>query len=133
MRKRLLKNRVKWLIDQLPHRVKARKRRDRETVMLYYLNSGCLPIPLDWMIKWQEAIAQIHRYAAAPRVRHLIQDTELHCIVMQFRGHELVRMEILIIASITSILSTPIINVIMMIVFSVPILIWPKGKDIWKN
>ncbi|WP_455635004.1 ATP-binding protein, partial [Parabacteroides sp.] len=43
--------------------------------------------------QWQEAITQIHRYAAAPRVRHLIQDTELHRIVMQFRGHELVRME----------------------------------------
>jgi len=43
--------------------------------------------------QWQEAVEQIHRYATAPRVRHLIQNTELHRIVMQFRGHELVRME----------------------------------------
>ena len=43
--------------------------------------------------QWQEAVEQIHRYAAAPRVRQLIQDTELYRIVMQFRGHELVRME----------------------------------------
>lgn len=43
--------------------------------------------------QWQEMVEQIHRYAAAPRVRQLIQDTELHRIVMQFCGHELVRME----------------------------------------
>ena len=43
--------------------------------------------------QWQEAVEQIHRYAAAPRVQQLIQGTELHRIVMQFRGHELVRME----------------------------------------
>lgn len=43
--------------------------------------------------QWQETVEQIHRYAAAPRVRQLIQDTELHRIVMQFCGHELVRME----------------------------------------
>lgn len=43
--------------------------------------------------QWQEAVEQIKRYAAAPKVRQLIQDTELHCIVMQFRGWELARME----------------------------------------
>lgn len=43
--------------------------------------------------QWQEAVEQIKGYAAAPRVRQLIQDTELHCIVMQFRNQELVRME----------------------------------------
>lgn len=44
-------------------------------------------------LQWQEAAEQIHRYATAPRVRQLIQGTELHRIVMQFCGHELVRME----------------------------------------
>lgn len=43
--------------------------------------------------QWQEAVEQIKGYAAAPRVRQLIQDTELHCIVMQFRNQELIRME----------------------------------------
>ena len=43
--------------------------------------------------QWQEAVEQIKGYAAAPRVQQLIQDTELHCIVMQFRNQELVRME----------------------------------------
>lgn len=43
--------------------------------------------------QWQEAVEQIHGYAVAPRVRQLIRDTSLHLIVMQFRGHELVRME----------------------------------------
>lgn len=43
--------------------------------------------------QWQEAVEQIKGYAAAPCVRQLIQDTELHCIVMQFRNQELVRME----------------------------------------
>ena len=43
--------------------------------------------------QWQEAVAQIKVYAAAPRVRQLMQGTELHCIVMQFRGWELNRME----------------------------------------
>ena len=40
-----------------------------------------------------EAIEQIKGYAAAPKVRQLIQNTKLHCIVMQFRGWELQRME----------------------------------------
>ena len=44
-------------------------------------------------VQWQEAVEQIKGYAVAPRVRQLIQDTELHCIVMQFRGWELERME----------------------------------------
>lgn len=43
--------------------------------------------------QWQEAVEQIKGYAAAPKVRQLVQDTELHCIVMQFRGCELARME----------------------------------------
>ena len=44
-------------------------------------------------LQWQEAVAQIHRYAEAPRVEALRQGTQLHCIVMQFEGWELKRME----------------------------------------
>ena len=43
--------------------------------------------------QWKEAVEQIKEYAASPRVRQLVQDTELHCIVMQFRSWELERME----------------------------------------
>ena len=43
--------------------------------------------------QWEEAVEQIKGYAAAPKVRQLIQNTKLHCIVMQFRGWELQRME----------------------------------------
>lgn len=43
--------------------------------------------------QWQEAVDQIHRYARAPRVEQLKQNTRLHCIVMQFSGWELARME----------------------------------------
>lgn len=43
--------------------------------------------------QWQEAVEQIHHYAKAPKVQQLIQGTQLHCIVMQFRGWELARME----------------------------------------
>ena len=43
--------------------------------------------------QWQDAVEQIKEYAAAPRVKYLIQNTELHCIVMQFRGWELERIE----------------------------------------
>ena len=43
--------------------------------------------------QWQEAVEQIKGYAAAPKVRQMIHNTELHCIVMQFRGCELERME----------------------------------------
>ena len=43
--------------------------------------------------QWQEAVAQIHRYAQGPRVQQMIQGTELHLIVLQFNGWELARME----------------------------------------
>ena len=43
--------------------------------------------------QWEEAVAQIHGYAASPKVRLLCQGTQLHCIVIQFRGWEMVRME----------------------------------------
>ena len=40
-----------------------------------------------------EAVEQIKGYAAGPKVRRMIYGTELHGIVMQFRGWELERME----------------------------------------
>ena len=43
--------------------------------------------------QWHDAVEQINRYAVAPRVEALRQGTELHKIVMQFRGWELERME----------------------------------------
>lgn len=43
--------------------------------------------------QWQEAVEQIKGYAAGRRVKQLVQGTRLHCIVMQFKGCELVRME----------------------------------------
>ena len=51
----------------------------------------------DYIVKaeaqWQEAVAQIRRYAEALRVRQFVQSTRLHCIVMQFSGWELARIE----------------------------------------
>lgn len=43
--------------------------------------------------QWEEAVAQIREYAAAPKVRQFVQNTKLHCIVVQFRTWELQRME----------------------------------------
>mgnify|MGYP001317636481 CR=1 FL=1 len=43
--------------------------------------------------QWQEAVEQIKGYAVGPKVRQMVHATELHCIVMQFRGWELERME----------------------------------------
>ena len=43
--------------------------------------------------QWREAVEQIKRYAAAPRVEVLRQGTTLHKIIMQFKGWELARME----------------------------------------
>ena len=43
--------------------------------------------------QWAEAVEQIERYAAAPRVEALRQGTTLHKIIMQFAGGELMRME----------------------------------------
>lgn len=43
--------------------------------------------------QWQEAVEQIKRYAAGQRVRQFIQSTRLHCIIMQFNGCQLERME----------------------------------------
>ncbi len=43
--------------------------------------------------QWHEAVEQIQRYAAAPRVEALRQGTTLHKIIMQFKGWKLARME----------------------------------------
>ena len=43
--------------------------------------------------QWEDAVDQIKRYAVAPRVEALRQGTQLHKIIMQFRGWELARME----------------------------------------
>lgn len=43
--------------------------------------------------QWAEAVEQIKGYAVAPRVRQLVQHTQLHCIVLQFKGWELMKME----------------------------------------
>ena len=43
--------------------------------------------------QWEDAVGQIKRYAAAPRVEALRQGTQLHKIIMQFEGWELKRME----------------------------------------
>ncbi len=43
--------------------------------------------------QWQDAEAQIRRYAAAPRVEALRQGTQLHKIIMQFDGWKLHRMD----------------------------------------
>lgn len=43
--------------------------------------------------QWGEAVEQINRYAAAPRVEALRQGTQLHKIIIQFCGWEVIRME----------------------------------------
>ena len=43
--------------------------------------------------QWQDAVEQINRYAVAPRVEVLRQGTQLHKIILQFCGWELVRIE----------------------------------------
>ena len=43
--------------------------------------------------QWQKAVEQINGYAAAPRVEALRQGTQMHKIIMQFAGWDLLRME----------------------------------------
>ena len=43
--------------------------------------------------QWEEAVEQIKRYGNAPKVEALRQGTQLHKIIMQFKGWELARME----------------------------------------
>ena len=43
--------------------------------------------------QWNDAVAQIRRYAAEARLPHYLQDRQLHLLVVQFKGNEAVRME----------------------------------------
>ena len=43
--------------------------------------------------QWEVAVEQIHGYAEGKKVQQLCQGTQLHCIVMQFCGWELARIE----------------------------------------
>jgi hypothetical protein len=41
--------------------------------------------------QWQEAVEQVHKYAEAPAVRRLAGSTQLHTLVVQIKGTELLR------------------------------------------
>ena len=43
--------------------------------------------------QWAEAVEQIRGYAEGPRVHQLIRDTQLHLIIMQVKGFEMLRAE----------------------------------------
>lgn len=45
------------------------------------------------LVQWNDAIEQLNNYAVAPRVEALRQGTQLHKIIIQFCGWEVVRME----------------------------------------
>ena len=72
--------------------------------LTHYQAKHCYIIELKYMAKkdyteeaaeeqWQKAVEQINGYAAAPRVEALRQGTQMHKIIMQFVGWELLRME----------------------------------------
>ena len=42
--------------------------------------------------QWDEAVVQINGYAAAPRVEALRQGTQLHKIIIQFCGWDMIKM-----------------------------------------
>ena len=42
--------------------------------------------------QWDEAVGQINGYAAAPRVEALRQGTQLHNIIIQFCGWDMIKM-----------------------------------------
>ena len=42
--------------------------------------------------QWDEAVGQINGYAAAPRVEALRQGTQLHKIIIQFCGWDMIKM-----------------------------------------
>lgn len=43
--------------------------------------------------QWQEAEAQIRQYAEGGRVALLSRDTQLHLVIVQFRGPKLLRLD----------------------------------------
>ena len=71
--------------------------------LTHYPSAHCYIIEMKYLPKkdyaekaeqqWNEAVEQINVYATAPRVEALRQGTQLHKIVMQFAGWELMRME----------------------------------------
>lgn len=71
--------------------------------LTHYQSRHCYIVELKYLPKkdfeskaeeqWRQAVEQIDGYARAPRVDALRQGTQLHKIVMQFSGWDLVRME----------------------------------------
>lgn len=71
--------------------------------LTHYQSRHCYIVELKYLPKkdfeakaaeqWQQAVEQIDGYARAPRVEALRQGTQLHKIVMQVSGWDLVRME----------------------------------------
>ena len=71
--------------------------------LTHYQSKHCYIVELKYLPKkdfdskaeeqWRQAVEQIDGYARAPRVDALRQGTQLHKIVMQFSGWDLVRME----------------------------------------
>lgn len=71
--------------------------------LTHYQSKHCYIVELKYLPKkdfeakaaeqWRQAVEQIDRYARAPKVEALRQGTQMHKIVMQFSGWELVRME----------------------------------------
>lgn len=71
--------------------------------LTHYQSSHCYILELKYLPKkdfeakaaeqWQQAVEQIDGYARAPRVEALRQGTQMHKIVMQFSGWDLMRME----------------------------------------
>ena len=43
--------------------------------------------------QWTEALEQIKAYAADKKLQSMLHGTQLHCIVVQIKGYDLVRME----------------------------------------
>ena len=43
--------------------------------------------------QWQQAAAQLRRYAQDEKVRLLAADTQLHLVAVQFRGEEVAQMQ----------------------------------------
>ena len=71
--------------------------------LTHYQSKHCYIVELKYLPKkdfetkaaeqWQQAVEQIDGYARAPRVEALRQGTQMHKIVMQFSGWDLMRME----------------------------------------
>ena len=74
-----------------PERVYNGDVRDSYIVELKYSKPGASDAEI--AAKAEEGIAQLRRYAADPTVPALAKDTRLHCILYQFKGTELIRLE----------------------------------------